>query len=154
MKNRRPQLFSEQNERGRRIDREEVKVISQESYLKVICEVIGRRGESKRQVPSVFPYTARSPPHTSRFHSGPHRAFKLLILASRLAVTQKGLWISSCSCLWLKTSTPCQVTAIQLYLVWAFCDLLSVKVISPCDSYVDEAKRWISQVQLCQPICT
>lgn len=33
---------------------------------------------------------------------------------------------------------------LQFCLVWAFCDLLVVKVVSLCDSHVDEAKWWIS----------
>lgn len=41
MKYRQPQLPEEQRERGRRIDQEEVKVISQEVHLKVICDAKG-----------------------------------------------------------------------------------------------------------------
>lgn len=41
MKYRQPQLPEEQNERSRRIDQEEVKVISQEVHLKVKCDATG-----------------------------------------------------------------------------------------------------------------
>lgn len=41
MKYRQPRLPEEQRERGRRIDQEEVKVISQEVHLKVICDAKG-----------------------------------------------------------------------------------------------------------------
>lgn len=45
-----PQPHAEQNARGRRIDREEVKVISQEFHQKVTCDA---KGQQEAQAPAI-----------------------------------------------------------------------------------------------------
>lgn len=156
MKFRRPQLSSEQTERGCRIDREEVKVISQESHLKVICDSTGWQGSI------CVPCISIQPQQASWFHSRSSQSIKVtqqtvaalafLAIAPHPHLTSQDETKrpdASESCLahvWLQNVNAVSshrnhmvefVSEIcQFHLRWAFCDLLSVKGSSVCVTHM------------------
>lgn len=149
MKYRRPRLSSEQNERGRRTDQEEVRVINQESHLKVICDAKGRWGA---RVPAIT---------LPRFHlcsqsiKAPHPHLRSQDGTKRPVASETCLahgWAQN-----INAASSCSNHLIESarenlkYASFILCDLLSVKVISLCDSHVDEAKRWISLCNYSNP---
>lgn len=153
MKYGRPQLSLVQNERGQ----EEAKVISQESHVTLKAgraherplwhdpgSICARSFHSRSSQSIKVPQQAKAPHLHPTSPGGTERP-----VASKPCLAHVGNetltlpphdWV----CRW-------EPQICQFDPVWAFCDLVSVKVISLYDAHVDEAKRWISLCNCSNP---